>query len=580
MRNKIYIKLILTVALVILFAASALAFDLIRSGSTPVRWSNSSMPVPYVINSSGSADITDGSDKKAVQASFDTWQNVTCSYLTFKYNGETDSRSASMYDNRNIITWIESAWPADMGSQTIGVTTPAFGYNGLISDADIRFNGQNYCWSTTGSYRCMDVANIATHEIGHFCGLGHEPAIFDATMYPAGSEGEVIRATLHQDDINGLCFLYPSYDGSIGSPCDASHPCSGNNICASHGERTVCSKPCSSDSSCSSGFTCSSGACVPKSNVGGASGGGSGGGGTTGDGSLCSSCNDGSDCNSGICVQGPSLTICTQLCDANQQNCPSGYQCYPTQTGEGVCYPADGQCPPGGGGGGGGGGGSGGGKGDYCGDTGYCQSGLVCVGTSYDDAVCHTICQSNNDCATGEQCYDLQDQNGNLLGYGACVYVGGGGSDGGTPTDDDDDDSVSNDGGTTSLPGLNEGCSGKCSGTLVCVTVKGKKYCKIQCDPARKLCSDGSYCELSPEGYGYCGDESAPTSDDDDNDDDARSDDDDGEESDAGGGGGGSGAEMPWLKDNQGGGGDNPVESNDDDDTGLTEPTSCGCRVR
>jgi hypothetical protein len=54
----------------------------------------------------------------------------------------------------------------------------------------------------------MDLQNTATHEAGHFVGLGHSP-VANATMEATAAVGETKKRTLETDDVSGLCAIYP-----------------------------------------------------------------------------------------------------------------------------------------------------------------------------------------------------------------------------------------------------------------------------------------------------------------------------------------------------------------------------------
>lgn len=118
--------------------------------------------------------------------------------------------------------------------------------NGRIMDADIEVNGWDglardapiiaargqfpeHGWYFTcgdetalcasygqGDCGFMDLQNTVTHEAGHFIGLGHvAESQVSSTMNPNTSPGDVAKRTLSQDDVEGVCAIYPrsSSDG-------------------------------------------------------------------------------------------------------------------------------------------------------------------------------------------------------------------------------------------------------------------------------------------------------------------------------------------------------------------------------
>jgi hypothetical protein len=56
----------------------------------------------------------------------------------------------------------------------------------------------------------MDIQNIATHELGHWAGMGdvYEYAAAEETMYGYSDEGEIKKRDLYTGDINGITALY------------------------------------------------------------------------------------------------------------------------------------------------------------------------------------------------------------------------------------------------------------------------------------------------------------------------------------------------------------------------------------
>ncbi|HWP43417.1 MAG TPA: putative Ig domain-containing protein, partial [Blastocatellia bacterium] len=70
----------------------------------------------------------------------------------------------------------------------------------------ISFNPYSHCSFTSS----CNIREITTHELGHALGLGHSQHI-DATMF-GGAHFDGRCASLRQDDINGITFLYPVED--------------------------------------------------------------------------------------------------------------------------------------------------------------------------------------------------------------------------------------------------------------------------------------------------------------------------------------------------------------------------------
>src|SRR6516162_3076074 len=94
-----------------------------------------SMPVSYSINAQGCPQILNGSDFAAVQAAFQTWQNVSSANIQLNYNGTTPVGSAGL-DGINLVTFVDTSVP--LGSTTLAVT---LSYYGSVkgSDGSVQF---------------------------------------------------------------------------------------------------------------------------------------------------------------------------------------------------------------------------------------------------------------------------------------------------------------------------------------------------------------------------------------------------------------------------------------------------------
>lgn len=179
--------------------------------------------IGYVLDSNGSDDVSMDDLLGEVKASFQTWQDVKCSYLEFTFEGEATGRKAGYNqtpgaENTNLLIWYETSSDWRYQDGIIAVTTNTFDpYTGEIFDTDIEFNGSEFSFTAGNSHVLTDLRNTLTHELGHFVGLDHSP-LPESTMYSTAPAGETSKRTLSDDDINGICAIYPN-----GQPVDPGH---------------------------------------------------------------------------------------------------------------------------------------------------------------------------------------------------------------------------------------------------------------------------------------------------------------------------------------------------------------------
>lgn len=389
-----------SISVFVLIALMIMGFNTIKNpDGSSARWSDESLPIEYYINPNGSG-LNETEVIGALRAAFEEWSKPDCTYIRTQYAGKTLSRNASPSDFTNILFFITDRWPEELGGYgTIAVCTPAVYSDGFIKDADIRFNAVDFKWSTKGEPDKMDLQNIATHEIGHFLGLDHT-MVFGATMYPYSGYGETKARTLEEDDINGICFLYPARDapskGSFGSFCEYNSDCK-SNICVSVQDSGICSQVCSLSEagSCPSGYKCYEATdnnyyCFPGDNTS----------------DLCKPCESSEECSSELCITDGNISICSRYCVPSSSNCPSGYYCAELENGGGGCWPENDECnleeiPKD--------------LGEICYTLNECRSGLICVAEKAGDdkGKCYYECNPDSpQCPEGNRCVTLNNRSG------------------------------------------------------------------------------------------------------------------------------------------------------------------------
>lgn len=200
---------------------------------TPIAWPTRC--VRYHIHEAGTSDFSSGDDgadgeqlHRLVRRAFETWNAADCTDFTL-VEGSPTSKSAS-YDreaglegNTNVIQWRDEEWPHTSIPSAFALTSVSFTSDGAIEDADIEFNSSMYDFAHLSESKVgemtteVDLTNTLTHEIGHLVGLAHAEQP-EATMYDSAQLGEIRKRTLHRDDLDGLCAIYPGTKRQ--GPCD------------------------------------------------------------------------------------------------------------------------------------------------------------------------------------------------------------------------------------------------------------------------------------------------------------------------------------------------------------------------
>lgn len=181
--------------------------------STPLFWQRRLIEVRPAYDSC--ADVAPGEVRNAVLASMEEWMLAGGSGCTdlILVEGEPPSGldtnlDGGMIDRQNRIVWRE-AWPDMADPSALAITTIVYETaSGEIQDADIDVNAEGFFWTAGDAMIVNDIQNTVTHEIGHLIGLAHT-GDSEATMFASSAPGDVAKRTLHPDDIDGICTIYP-----------------------------------------------------------------------------------------------------------------------------------------------------------------------------------------------------------------------------------------------------------------------------------------------------------------------------------------------------------------------------------
>ncbi len=185
----------------------------------------------YAIEARGARDLPPETVERIVGAAFARWMEADCDgrtpNITVRPSAAPSECNVPEYvpggGNANTLMFVDDWTDRGHASAAFALTTTWFSTRtGEIYDADMELNQESWTWAECPEDGCddgrVDLGNTVTHEAGHFLGLAHTPDNPAATMWACAEEGETLKRDLTDDDIAGICALYPP--GSSDGACE------------------------------------------------------------------------------------------------------------------------------------------------------------------------------------------------------------------------------------------------------------------------------------------------------------------------------------------------------------------------
>jgi Matrixin len=200
---------------------------------TPGILHRDSACLTFGVDSGSAAELgmTDAEFEDVVAEAFDRWMTVDCGEgkhpnLMVQSVGAVEVAGnffCKSEPEANLAVWtMLSPWPTSCASgdkdcraldpKALGYTSSIFDKSknvGLVFDSDVELNVDRIKDEMFFTGRVRDVVlTVVTHEAGHFLGLAHSQHD-DAVMAASYNNQELLGRGLTQDDIDGICSIYP-----------------------------------------------------------------------------------------------------------------------------------------------------------------------------------------------------------------------------------------------------------------------------------------------------------------------------------------------------------------------------------
>lgn len=196
----------------------------------PLSWASSCVTFNVQKDAAASEGIDYDAFKGSVERAFGAWSNARCDggaapSLDIELTGPV-SCDVSEYNkaraNANIVMFREESWPYPGSEDALGITRLRFDPDtGELWDADIEINAVDGDFSVGNPVTAVDLDSVLTHEAGHALGLSHTTVV-GATMRAGYTDDDSMR-TLEQDDLDGICAIYPPGRDAATDSCQPRH---------------------------------------------------------------------------------------------------------------------------------------------------------------------------------------------------------------------------------------------------------------------------------------------------------------------------------------------------------------------
>jgi hypothetical protein len=187
----------------------------------PLAWRRGNLN--YSFQMDGARTLNRSAVELTFSQAFDAWLVLDCGGAGhgFEVRRGTDvvcdtPFHANRGPNNHLIAFVDDWNARGYPRRALANTTIWFlPSTGEIVDVDMEVNEQNRDLEVCPRQGCregfIDLPSVATHEVGHFFGLGHSD-VREATMFPEADANLTGLRTLAGDDVEGFCAIY----GGIG----------------------------------------------------------------------------------------------------------------------------------------------------------------------------------------------------------------------------------------------------------------------------------------------------------------------------------------------------------------------------